>query len=391
MSQGLNALGDFVTLDAQGQASQFFKYPRIIIRIACFHPGGSLSAHIELLIHRKLLAQTSLNEIAYELLQMLQDKQLRFEDRRAIMSFGLNAGFNEEVAAHFPELFVNKLPIPYAHFVALVSKNKTQPGSHIIDSLFKGARKQDLLNELAILKIWDAYSEKFHELRRQIQAERQNQYQNKRKELMEKLHFLQNHRLLEEERRLLSLLQKMYPQDEEIHSKQEEFEERWAREIISLHSQSLLKTESEAKTRTALGESEKRFAEVLCEFTLELCQTNDKRCYNLALCLYFMELYDGAYDLLKLAEPEEAADWLRVELLLARQYYLECLGEIDRLEVAYSSNPETSFSASYCRAKALKGLGQTHQGIELLQSIVHIRPNYRSAQSLIHEWTLGGR
>jgi hypothetical protein len=59
------------------------------------------------------------------------------------------------------------------------------------------------------------------------------------------------------------------------------------------------------------------------------------------------------------------------------------------MEIKYISDPETTFAVSYLRAQALQGLGQHGSALEIMQSIVRVRPNYRSAHSLILEWTEG--
>ena len=111
--------------------------------------------------------------------------------------------------------------------------------------------------------------------------------------------------------------------------------------------------------------------------------------YNLAIGLYFIELYHEALQVIRRAPESSAKDWFYLELLLRCGRYLECLDEVNQIELKYSADPESTFAATYIRAQALWGLGQTGSAIELLRSIVDIRPSYRSAHSLLNEWAGG--
>ena len=42
--------------------------------------------------------------------------------------------------------------------------------------------------------------------------------------------------------------------------------------------------------------------------------------------------------------------------------------------------------ATYLKALAYHGLGQTNAGLQLLEQIAHVHPNYRSTDALIIEW-----
>jgi hypothetical protein len=110
--------------------------------------------------------------------------------------------------------------------------------------------------------------------------------------------------------------------------------------------------------------------------------------YDFAVGLYVMELYHHAVEMIRLAPTGLAQDWFHLESLFKARRYLECLENINVAELTYSDDPETSFAATYLRARVLHGLGQTHPAKELLRSIVSIRPVYRSAASLLTDWEL---
>jgi hypothetical protein len=107
------------------------------------------------------------------------------------------------------------------------------------------------------------------------------------------------------------------------------------------------------------------------------------------MLFYFIEAYTQALTILNLAPSSPERDWMTLDLLIECRRFVECLVSVDQVEIAHCHDPETTFGAAYIRARALHGLGQDAQAIEILQSIVNIRPNYRSARTLMHEWAGG--
>ena len=116
---------------------------------------------------------------------------------------------------------------------------------------------------------------------------------------------------------------------------------------------------------------------------------NHLLCESLSLFFYFLEAYDQAFEILHLAPDTPEKNWLTLELLIQCRRFVECLAAVDQVELSYAEDPESTFGAAYVRARALRGLGQTSLALEILQGIVNVRPNYRSAQTLIHEWAGG--
>src|SRR5207253_6137253 len=118
----------------------------------------------------------------------------------------------------------------------------------------------------------------------------------------------------------------------------------------------------------------------------DLARKNPQLAYDLSVMFMFMESYSEALKMLAFAMPSSESQWLRLELLLKAREFVLALDEADRMEMTYSTDPESTFAATYARARALRGLGQTAQAVELIRSIVSVRPNYKSARSLLMDW-----
>ena len=82
-------------------------------------------------------------------------------------------------------------------------------------------------------------------------------------------------------------------------------------------------------------------------------------------------------------------DWLLVQTLIIKRRFVEVLTLLQKIEISYSSDPETPFAANYYRAQAMIGLGQKEQAIVILQSLLNVRPNYRSTKSILNSLSRG--
>jgi len=97
------------------------------------------------------------------------------------------------------------------------------------------------------------------------------------------------------------------------------------------------------------------------------------------------EFISAALQLLEIAEDSDKKNWLRLELMLLSEDLFSALEESERLEKLTEVDAEARFAIAYAKAKAYKRLGQKNKATELLQSILQVRPTYRSASTLLAE------
>lgn len=118
----------------------------------------------------------------------------------------------------------------------------------------------------------------------------------------------------------------------------------------------------------------------------EIAQVDNNKAYDLAIGLHFVGDFATAEIILSYAPSGLAADWFKAELLVNCRRYVDALEWIQNLELRYQNDPETTFASVYLRAQCLRGLGKTAEAIELLGSVVNMRPHYRSSHSLLLAW-----
>jgi hypothetical protein len=123
--------------------------------------------------------------------------------------------------------------------------------------------------------------------------------------------------------------------------------------------------------------------------TKSLATANPAWAADLAMMFFFVDAPQAALSVIEVAPTGVGPDWLTAELMLKRRQYVDLLEHLHSLEIRYVKDTETAFGVAYLRAQALQALGQSGIAVEILRSIVEVRPDYRSANHLLNEWSVG--
>jgi tetratricopeptide (TPR) repeat protein len=342
------------------------------------------SAEIE--IRQFLNSELGVEELFKKLVRRISDVSIPWEERRFYWYYLYNSGYLQEVWNLLKDNLEEKNRVPFDLFIEIVSKAKLSPPASVIESLLKGLKKQSALEDILTTFSFDKWDERLPQLREQLQTQLADKVAKVRSDLMEKFEFLQNERMTAQAAEVLAQIRRMYPDDPTIEQIDQNFKQQWARELVSARASMPEEIETREPKKVPVSKADAEMLKAFLAETEKLAPTAVTIAYDMAIAGWFFEEYAFAMAALDAATPSEAVDWLRAELLLASRRYVECLDHLIHLETAYSKNPETTFGVSYLRAVTLKKLGQHDQALEILRSIVHIRPQYRSAQSLLTEW-----
>ena len=187
---------------------------------------------------------------------------------------------------------------------------------------------------------------------------------------------------------VLTRMLSVYPDDAEFIQFKRDFDEEWARGVLSNHIATLQAGHIE-RTRTQASAADEEMLKCFLVEGEKVVVDRREFALDLTLAFWFLEDYNRALEILAWAPATLAADWLRADLLFAARRFVEALEQINKLEVKYVVDPETTFSVSYLRAQCLYELGQKATALEIMRSIVRVRSQYRSAHSLILDWSQG--
>jgi hypothetical protein len=280
--------------------------------------------------------------------------------------------------------------LPWAQVSEAIGRAKLKPTEEEIEAIIEGARIQKGLSDLVRSHQLDIWSRKFAELRTQSREIRKQELEDKKQELKDRLQFLRANRLENEEKKALEEIEAMFPSAEEFARERESFEMRRARDVIARANRPDPMIELERKA-LRLPEDQVASKSLIVSRATELAKADPKQAYNLALGLHFMDFHFEALQVLDFADRKQSPsiDWLRLDLMLHAHRFIDVIEESKRLEAEHANDPESAFAATYARARALKGLGQTSTAVDLMRSLVNVRPSYKSAQSLLTDWTGG--
>lgn len=100
----------------------------------------------------------------------------------------------------------------------------------------------------------------------------------------------------------------------------------------------------------------------------------------------FLNDYEHAIALVQLLSPGPTKDWLHLELLLRHNKFAECLSLINEMEPQHKKNPDYYATKVYFVAQCFWGLGEAEKAIELMENLIHVKPDYRLSSSLLKRW-----
>jgi tetratricopeptide (TPR) repeat protein len=322
------------------------------------------------------------------LMKALIDPNLAWEEKRAYWMFLFLTHRFETLVAALRETLKEKGKVPFELVIQMIDQAGQQPKPVVIEALLKGMKKQGAMESVFAARGLDKWDKRLAQIRRELVEQKVLEQRKFKENLLEKFWFLRSQRMSEQAGRVLRRLLELYPEDEEIAKLKAEFDEQWARDILASHASELHGARLERTTTSPSSGDEEMLRMFLSEGE-KLFLDKREAAPDLAMAFLFMEDFQRALEVLAWAPASGAIDWLRVELMLESRRFVEALEALNKLEVKYISDPESTFAVSYLRAQALHGLGQHASSLEILQSIVRVRPNYRSAHALILEWTEG--
>lgn len=327
--------------------------------------------------------------VADDLVRRWERNLLNENEQVDCAQFLVAAGLYSRLFEQVYRLISDGHALPWTQLAEAIGRGRVKIGPKEIRFLIEGAESQDRLVEFLRSRQLDVWDRRFTEKRAQLSGQRALAIEQKKQVLKDKLEFVRNSRMYDEEEKVLAEIQTLFPDEPEFASDRDSFELRFAREVIakSNHTHATDPTQDLVWKIEKLSPEQQTSKGLIVERAKEMAKENPRLAYDLAVCLHFMDFNAEALEVLEGAPRSPAADWLRLELMLRARQFLSALDEASQLEVDYADDPEAVFAVVYARARALWGLGQNLMAIDLLRSLVRIRPQYKSAHSLLMDWT----
>ena len=332
--------------------------------------------------------------VAEHLLKRWDANVLSDDDVRSLTRFMIHTGLEGPLLQQIRRCLKRDVALPWSALVEILVKTKTAIDPIEVDAIFEGIADQsetfqtDFMSDLVESFGLDQFDSRPVEFREKKKADKRRVHENKRADLQRQLDYARINRLMSQEKRLLDEIQAFDPSDAELSREKNLFEFREAQDIVeNALAHSPPKAEMERKF-SQLAPEMKAAAEPILNRVSEIAKTaKEPELYDLALMLIFMDLHDESAALLDGRRLSARIDWLLLETLILGRQFAAALGEVESLEVKYIGESEAPFVLTYARARALWGLGDTVTAIELMKSLTRVRPGYRSASTLLQQWS----
>jgi hypothetical protein len=336
-----------------------------------------------------LSQEKNLEDAAQPLIERWRRSLLSEEEQWDVAQFLVAAGLLPTLFAEIQRLIETHEKLPWAQFSEAIGRAGIKPDENEILALFDGAESQELIQELLRSRKLDDSSPAFKDRRRELEAEQARELEERKQSLKDKIYYLRANRMFEQEADLLDEFQALFPDATDVKGEREALNLRWAREVVS-NSASTNDPVAGLQWRSEQLPLDQEKAKILImQSAREFIAKDPRLSYDLAISLHLMDFNVEALEVLEAAPPTRSSDWLRLELMVRARHFVSVLDEAAQLELAYADDPDATFAATYARARALYGLGQKDTAIEILRSLVRIRPTYKSAQSLLMDWDGG--
>ncbi len=345
-----------------------------------------MTSEIELEIQKLLKTINDPALVADELLKKWHRNELTTEDSDRVAHFLLTFGFYNALIENIARKVKENSLLPWGAIARILVSNIEEPPKEVLDSILIGASEQEGLDVLARDPDLDKVDMRFEKIRREMVEERTVGLAKLRADYLDQAEIYRNDRLFGKEADILNRLLAYFPNDQVVKNYFSELNANQASERISRRGTRIDEEEFLYRKEQEIPSELKKVAADIAKKLLKKVNQNPDMAYNIALGLYQMGHIEAAIETLEKAEPNESKDWFKIELYLESHRYLDVLSELDALEKKYAADPEIIFSSLYLRARALWGLHQHTSAVEILESLIRVRPDYRSAQSLLTQW-----
>lgn len=286
------------------------------------------------------------------------------------------------------------------HFIKKINISESKLWPYFLEALshcpvhismeFKNALKESFLQTRQQLNasrsfLFHNHMSELSDSFKKLSKTKQQEYLFKKQELIDKLEFLKNEKLIEEEKNTLEQMQLEYPNEKQfLQQYQQEFQWRWSAHVLS-QKKVIQRTEFK---QDQLTEDQQSFLKTLEKEALQQVVKNPENGLHFCMMFYFMDQYAAALNILQKSSLSSKYSWLELELMLLAKHYLSALELAEKIEKKFynTSDTDVPFAIAYTKALAYKGLKQDARAIEMLESILKFRPQYRQAERLMNEW-----
>lgn len=276
------------------------------------------------------------------------------------------------------------LKIPPAYMLIAIKKSFPVISNELRKSVV-AYLNEDPNNWIAasLTKVADSHWPEIKESRKKIKELNKQRLDKIRRELVHKFELFSSQNLVEPAKVAIRKLEKVFPRDPEVAKITLKFKEKHAEDVFDKHKFKRSRLDLKSKPDPEVNNAREGLALYIKQ---EIASFSGFEADLVIMCIT-MELNQLALELFHNTALIEKYIWLYLEVLLLNGRNLEVLNLLPVIEKNYSHLPDTFLACTFLRSLALWNLGERNTAIEVLQSVVDIKPNYRSSDILLAEWS----
>ena len=320
----------------------------------------------------------------------------RSSNSHEVARFLYLAGFHKTLILYAESKLKRDKPIPLAFVIRTLTDHNIALSKKKIQAFCKlwSANKSSVHPSLLSCVELEGISPEWNELKTVyinslkkhssvLKEVRSTETTNKENKLLRDLDFAKTQGFLKEEERIINALLLKHPNNPKYKEYQFELKEKLAQKILKENKEK----HSKKNIISDLFVPEKnKIKDNIYKKVEQIAKKQPKKSKNLSLALYFMQWPDKAFALLK-KYPNNSNDiYFLLNWLIETNQYILGLDYIDKILQSKQEDSEILFLMSYKKAQVLYYLGKKTEAKEYLTDILKIKPDYRSAQSLLQHW-----
>lgn len=340
---------------------------------------------IELEIQRSLLSEPSSALVVEALEKKYPWVNLNLPELRSLSLFFLGLGQYPKLISGICQRLKAEKEIHWDIFCEALFKSSAVISRQLKQALIDGAEAQSAFNQLLRIPHLDYFDERILKLRANRGEELKTRLKNLRSQLFEEIEVLRSQGLLDQQLTRVQQLKKYFPDDSEAKKLEAELSEQ--KKLLRISQKPI--TRASSRPYIPIEKPDPLISAVIenIELSMDLwLQSNPELANDFSIGQLMWENHNSALRLLEKSEQSIATGWLKAHLLLSTRRFVELIDYLPQIQSLDINNPDATFEAIYFQAQALWGLGYNISAIEMLESLLLQRPNYRTASTLLSQW-----
>ncbi|HEY8270094.1 MAG TPA: hypothetical protein VIG33_04350 [Pseudobdellovibrionaceae bacterium] len=325
--------------------------------------------------------------VAEKLIRLFEEHSDEWSEKsvKELSSFLLSCNLYQQLIAFcLKHLRSKKFVMPWPYFIQAVALGIPDLDEDVVKLIILGIEEEKAMEQASLGQGAERFIKKALQWKNEFKRKRRKYASEIKQKMLDELLTLRTQQLYEQEKIMLGKMQRMFPGDQDVIEELSLHKERYALDILSRRS-SLGRRIHQVQDASSSPEVQAA-TDALKESLLEAVKIYPEMAFDFAIAAFMLDEPQISLALLETAELTLDQHWFYLEVKLKCRHFLEVLTALSALELQLAHEPETFFATAYLRAQAYWGLEQKYVAIEILETILEARPNYRASSTLLDLW-----